>query len=179
MEDIVIQGKSVYLRSITREDTPTIVRWRNQENVIKYFIYRGDFTEEIHENWLKNKVDTGIVDQFVVCLKDSDTPIGCTYLRDIDMDNRKAEYGVFLGEEEYRGQGIGKEILNLTLEHAFLNRKLHKVYARVLESNKASLYTFLHCGFFQEALFRETVMIDGNYQNVVILSRFNPEDDKI
>lgn len=176
MESIRIDGDNVYLRSITYDDTPMVVKWRNQENVIKYFIYRGEFTAQTHETWLKEKVETGKVDQFVVCMKDTDEPIGCTYIRDIDLLNKKAEYGVFIGEESARGQGIGKEILNLTVNYAFSVRHLHKVYARVIESNKASLYTFLHCGFFQEALFRETVILDGEYQNVVILSRFNPED---
>ena len=176
MKNIRLDGETVYLRSITSEDTPLVVKWRNQENVIKYFIYRGEFTEETHTNWLKTKVETGLVDQFIVCLKDGDVPIGSTYLRDIDTKNSKAEYGVFIGEEGTRGQGIGKEILNLTVKYAFENLKLHKVYARVIDTNKASLYCFLHSGFFEEAFFKESVLLDGQYRNVIILSRFNPDE---
>lgn len=176
MKSVILEGERVYLRSITYDDTDMIVRWRNQENVIKYFFYRGEFTKESHENWLKTRVETGEVDQFVVVLKDGDRPIGCTYLRDIDYENSKAEYGVFIGEEAERGNGIGKEILELTVRYAFDELKLHRVYARVLESNKPSLYCFLHCGFTQEALLRDTRRIEGKFVNTVILGRLNDNE---
>jgi len=173
MEDVTIEGERVYLRSITRDDTGNIVKWRNQENVKQYFFYRGPFNKESHERWLTEKVDTGIVAQFIVCQKEDDRPIGCTYLRDIDYDNKKAEYGVFLGEEGVRGKGIGKEILKLTLKYAFENLELHRVYARVREDNMPSLCSFLNCGFEKEALLRESVYCDGKYLNVVILGIIN------
>lgn len=176
MKDVRLEGERVYLRSITSDDTDMVVRWRNQENVIKYFFYRGDFTKESHENWLRTRVDTGEVEQFIVCMKDTDRPIGCTYIRDIDYTNRKAEYGVFLGEEDARGKGIGKEILNLTVDYAFNTLKLHRIYARVYESNKPSLFSFLHCQFTQEAVLKDSIWADGNYHDIVLLSRINPQD---
>lgn len=176
MKDVRLEGKKVYLRYISYDDTDTIVRWRNQENVRKYFLFRDEFTTQIHESWIKNHIETGDVDQFIVCMKDTDRPVGSTYLRDIDHDNSKAEYGVFIGEEEVRGQGIGKEILELTCRYAFDVLKLHKVYARVIEGNDASLYCFLHCGFEQEGLLRDTRKIDGEYLNTYIVSRLNDNE---
>lgn len=175
MKDVRLEGQNVYLRYITYDDTDMIVRWRNQENVRKYFLFREDFTTAMHESWLKNRVETGDVDQFIVCMKDTDRPVGSTYLRDIDHVNGKAEYGVFLGEEEVRGQGIGKEILNLTVKYAFDELKLHRVYARVIEGNDASKYCFLNCGFKQEALLRDTIFVEGEYINVVILGKLKDE----
>ena len=173
MDKIRIDGERVYLRSITYEDTDMIVAWRNQENVIKYFFYRGEFTKEGHLKWMKERVETGNVVQFIVCMKENDRPVGCTYIRDIDEANKKAEYGVFLGEEDVRGHGIGKEILELTVDYAFKELHLHRIYARVYETNKPSLYSFLHCGFEKEALLRDDVYADGAYHNVVILGRLN------
>lgn len=173
MRNVKLDGERIYLRSITYDDTDLIVRWRNQENVRKYFFYTADFTSESHEKWMKNKVETGEVEQFIVCMKDNDRPVGCTYLRDVDYDNNKAEYGVFLGEEDIRGMGIGKEALEITVRFAFDVLKLHRVYARVKESNKASLYSFLHTGFEKEAVFRESMLCDGEYVNVVIVGRLN------
>ncbi|MCR4991182.1 MAG: GNAT family N-acetyltransferase [Lachnospiraceae bacterium] len=175
MEKIRIEGERVYLRSITYEDTDMIVAWRNQENVIRYFFYRGEFTKEGHLKWMKERVETGEVVQFIVCMKEDDRPVGCTYIRDVDRVNNKAEYGVFLGEEDVRGHGIGKEILNLTVDYAFNVLKLHRIYARVYESNKPSLYSFLHCGFKQEALLKDDIFADGEYHDVVILGRLNTD----
>ncbi|MBR3525439.1 MAG: GNAT family N-acetyltransferase [Lachnospiraceae bacterium] len=174
--DIILEGEQVYLRSITYEDTDMIVRWRNQENVIRYFFYRGEFTRESHERWMKERVETGEVVQLIVHLKEDDRPVGCTYLRDIDRVNRKAEYGVFIGEEDCRGRGIGKEILSLNIDLAFNALKLHRLYARVREDNYPSLYSFLHCGFEKEALLRDTLFCDGKFINVVILGLLNPAE---
>ena len=177
MENVNLDGERIYLRSITHDDTDMIVKWRNQENVIKYFFYRGEFTKESHERWLRERVETGEVAQFILYLKDGDRPIGCTYIRDIDYINKKAEYGVFIGEADTRGNGIGKEALNLTVDYAFEKLGLHRIYARVLETNKPSLYSFLHSGFEQEALLKDAVFVDGAYHNVVVLGRLNSKEE--
>ena len=173
MEQIRIDGQRVYLRSITYEDTEQIVKWRNKESVKKYFFYRGEFTAESHTKWLKERVETGEVVQFVVCDINDDRPIGCTYIRDIDHDNKKAEYGVFLGEDDVRGKGIGEEILDLTVDYAFNVLKLHRIYARVRVDNYPSLYSFLHCGFEKEAVLRDSVFCEGQFLDVVILGKIN------
>lgn len=142
-----LQGTKSYLRPITYDDTEIMVKWRNQDNVRRYFIYREVFTRQIHENWMKTRVETGEVVQFIICDITKDIPIGCTYLRDINSSEGTAEYGVLIGEESYRGNGIGKEVLALTLKHAFEEMKLERVNARVISSNGPSLYSFLHSGF--------------------------------
>lgn len=172
--NIRLVGKEVYLRPITHEDTDLIVKWRNQENVIKYFFYRKEFTREGHERWLREKVETGQVVQFVVCMKENDRPVGSTFLRDIDMDHKKAEYGFFLGEADVRGRGIGKDILSMTVDYAFNTLGLHRVYARAYETNKPSVGCFLHCGFTKEGLLKDSVFADGSFHNVVVMGLINP-----
>lgn len=171
-----VEGKEVYLRPITREDTPNIVRWRNSEGVRPFFIYQEPFTSEGHLQWLKNQVETKKCYQFIICVKQNHRPIGSTYLRDYDSLCRKAEYGVFIGEEEMKGRGIGVESLRLTLEFAFGQLRLHKVFARAFSDNKASINTFLRCGFEQEAYLKDEVLVKGEYRDIVLLAKFNPKD---
>ena len=59
----VINGEKLSLRPITEADTADIVRWRNDPEVWKYFIFREPFTPAMHRDWLKNKVETGRVIQ--------------------------------------------------------------------------------------------------------------------
>ena len=173
-----IVGERVYLRPITdsKEDTDNIIRWRNSDAVRPYFIYQKPFTEEGHRSWLEKEIFSGKGFQFIVCRNEDDKPIGCTYLRDYDSYTRKAEYGVFLGEVEERGKGIGKEILNLTLEFAFKEQKMHKVYARAFADNMPSVQSFLSCGFEKEAHLKDEELIDGVYRDIVFLGKINPEE---
>ena len=147
MEEIKVVGKNVYLRPITHEDTDIMVKWRNEPEVFKYFIYRRPFTREGHEEWLRTRVETGEVVQFIACDNADGRPIGCTYLRDITESLDSAEYGVLIGDADNRGHGLGKELLSLTMKYGFEDLGLKKITARVISSNAPSVYCFLHSGF--------------------------------
>lgn len=177
MNDDRIYGPHIYLRPITYDDTKLIIRWRNDDSVKQYFIYRKPFTKEGQEKWMREEIETNNAFQFIVCENETNRPIGCTYLRDYDRTHNKAEYGVFIGEESMRGRGLGKEMLNLTLQFAFEVKKLHKVFARVLSDNAASLHCFLSCGFLREAYLKDEVYIDGKYQDVIFLAIINPSNE--
>ena len=46
----VLDGQKVFLRPIQMEDTPLIVKWRNNKNVRNNFVFQETFTNEMHEN---------------------------------------------------------------------------------------------------------------------------------
>ena len=70
-----------------------------------------------------------------------------------------------------RGKGLGREMLNLTLGFAFNFLGLHKVYARALSDNAASINCFLSCGFEKEAYLKDEVYLDGKYNDIVLLGK--------
>ena len=80
----IIEGEKVFLRPITAEDTPLILKWRNSSEVKRYFIYQKDLTEEDHMNWLNTKVRSGEVVQFVIHEKERGQPVGSIYYHDVD-----------------------------------------------------------------------------------------------
>ena len=96
----------IYMRPITEADTDNIIGWRNSERVRRNFIYQEDFTRQGHQNWLKTKVATGEAIQFILCETQDDRPVGSVYFRDIDEKNRKAEYGIFIGEADAAGRCV-------------------------------------------------------------------------
>ena len=59
-----------------------------------------------------------IRDRFIICEKNNDRPVGSVYFRDIDHDNKKAEYGIFIGEADAAGRGIGSETARLAADYA-------------------------------------------------------------
>lgn len=145
--DYLMKGERVYLRDMTPEDTDDIVRWRNASHVVKNFIYRIPLTREDHLNWIKNKVETGLVRQFVVGRISDGREFGSIYFRDIDNEKHTAEFGIFLGEPDMAGQGYGFEAQKLSMEFAFARMGMEKVELRVLEANKAAIHIYEKCGF--------------------------------
>ena len=173
---IRLMGKQIYLRPITTsiEDTRNIVKWRNSEVVRPYFIYQELFTPEGHEKWLENVIIPEKGYQFIVCKIEDDNPIGSTYFRDIDYKNRKSECGLFIGEETEKGKGIGREIYELMLDFGFSKLNFHKITARILSDNKASLQCHIKSGFIQEGYFKDEVIIHGKFRDIIWMAKYHP-----
>ena len=169
-----IWGNMVYLSPIEMDDTENIVRWRNEPSVISNFVYRKPLTREDHETWMKTRVTTGEVVQYIIQIKDSEKKIGSVYFRDIDRVNKSAEFGIFIGEEEERGKGYGAEAAALFAEYGFTRMNLHRIFLRVFEYNHRAIACYERIGFHREGVFRDMVYIDGRFHNMVFMSRLNP-----
>lgn len=178
LKDGKIQGEQIYLRPITVDDTDDIIRWRNSDAVRPYFIYQKPFTREGHLNWLRTMIDTKKGYQFIVCENGTDRPIGCTYLRDLEEEHRKIEYGMFLGESSERGRGISSESVRLTLAFCFEDLNLHKVFCRIFADNLPSIRGCERGGFRREAYLEEEVFVNGRYRDMVLLAAINPHRDR-
>ena len=178
----VIENENIYLRKMEYSDTERIVKWRNSDAVRNNFIYQELFTKKSHENWVRTMVETGKVDQLIICLKNPDgeneIPVGSVYIRDIDRNHNKAEYGIFIGEEDARGKGIGSQAATLMLRYCFKELKLHRLFLRVFADNKQAIRSYEKAGFVQEAYLKDDVRIQGAYRDIVLMGMINPEDEK-
>lgn len=176
----VIENQKIYLRKMEYSDTENIVKWRNSDFVREHFIYQALFTKESHEHWIKTMVETGKVDQLIICIKGDneaeDVPVGSVYIRDIDTTHNKAEYGIFIGEEAARGRGIGSMAAALMIEYCFKQLKLHRLFLRVFADNAQAIRSYEKAGFVKEAYLKDDVKIQGEYRDIVLMGILNPED---
>lgn len=168
-----IEGETVSLRPITAKDTEVVLSWRNSPEVVNNFIYRKHISVQEHMNWLENKVFAGEVHQFIICAKTDGVPLGSIYLQNFDEENNKAEEGIFLGANTAYGKGIGTQAAKLMLNYAFAVLGLHKVIARVLAYNKASIRMHEKVGYTQEAYFKEELFLDGRYEDLIFFGAIN------
>lgn len=171
----MLEGKKVVLEPITRKDTEDIIRWRNQPFVRENFIYQELFTQESHEEWLETMVSTGRVRQFIIYAKEPCNgryAIGSVYLRDIDSGSRKAEFGIFIGEEAYLGKGFGSDAAEVILTYAFEELRLHKVSLRVLNHNARAIESYKKVGFIEEGYLKDEVKAGGEYRDVILMAVF-------
>lgn len=156
----------VSIRLMTTDDTDLIIKWRNSESVRGNFIYRKDFTREGHLNWIHTMIDTGKAVQYIILV--DNTPVGSVYLRDIDMEKKEAEYGIFIGEDYARGRGVGTASAKLILETAFNELKLSKVFLRVLADNTQAVRSYEKAGFVKTG-YKEYPEIDGVKTEVIFM----------
>ena len=151
-----------------------IVAWRNSDDVRKNFIYQEPFTRQGHEDWIRNMVEKGKVVQDIICDLASDRPLGSVYIRDIDRQHNKAEYGIFIGEAHARGRGIGTAAAKLMLRYCFAEEKLHRIYLRALAGNERAIRSYEKAGFRKEACLKDDVRIDGKYCDIIWMAAISP-----
>lgn len=174
------EENGIFLRPISEDDTDLIIRWRNSDAVRTNFIYRELFTRQSHERWMETMVRTGRVVQMIICERAGsdetnreEKPVGSVYIRDIDHIHHKGEYGIFIGEENARGRGIGTVAAKLMIRYAFEELGLHKLFLRVFADNKRAMGSYEKAGFEREAYLKDDVCIDGIYRDIVLMAVIN------
>ena len=172
----VINGEKLSLRPITDADTADIVRWRNDPEVWKYFIFREPFTPEMHRAWLRDKVETGRVIQYIIVEHESGQSVGSVYFRDIDVKNESAEYGIFIGEPWARRRGLGTETARLFTAFGLGVLRLHRLSLKVLGNNEVARRSYEKAGFQTEGIFRDYVKLDGKFTDVVFMAKLAGEE---
>lgn len=171
--------ETVFLRKISSDDTENIIKWRNSDFVRSNFIFQKLFTVSSQEKWIEKEINTGHVVQFIIVDKYLDKDVGCVYLRDIDNDFKKAEYGIFIGEKDAFGRGIGTQAAKLIVAYAFEKLQLHKVFLRVFADNHIAIHSYKKAGFVQEGYFKDDVFVNSSYRDMIFMSIINPNDRSI
>jgi diamine N-acetyltransferase len=170
---LVDEKAQIYLRPMEDGDAGLIVKWRNSEEVRSRFIYRELFTVEGHRQWVHSMIETGKAVQMTICDMETDNPLGSVYIRDIDTAHKKGEYGIFIGEAEARGRGVGTAAAELMLRYAFTVLNLHKVYLRVFADNSGAIRSYEKAGFEREGYLRDEVCIEGVYRDMLWMAAIN------
>ena len=80
-----------------------------------------------------------------------------------------------IGEKDFWGRGYGTEALKLVVNYAFNRLNLHKIYAGINSSNKASIRAYQKVGFKVEGRKREERYIDGRYHDTMIMGLISNE----
>lgn len=173
-----IEGKKIFLRFMTSDDTDLIVKWRNNPRVRHNFIYQKPFTPQGHRQWIESMIQTGAAIQFIICEKETERPVGSVYFRDIDRTHNKAEYGIFIGEDDAAGRGYGSEACELACQYGFEKMHWHKIFLRAFSQNRQAIKSYENAGFIQEAYLHDEVCIDHEYLDIILMGLINPAERK-
>ena len=88
---------------------------------------------------------------------------GMCNLHDIDMRNRHAELGIWIGFRDLRGLGYGTDAIRALLPYAFEVVRLEKLYLGVYDFNDAGLRCYERLGFRYEGRLRHQIYYAGQY----------------
>jgi diamine N-acetyltransferase len=167
---INIVGELVALGPLRSELNATYARWFNDFETTRAL---GDiappWTLERQEAWYREEVSAENLIPFTVYAREGWQPVGTTALLDVDFRNRTAEYGIIIGEPDFRGRGLGSEITRLIVEYAFDTLGLHTLLLTVYSFNVAGIRAYQKAGFHEIGRQRECYLLGGRWWDRVYM----------
>jgi RimJ/RimL family protein N-acetyltransferase len=175
---ISIVGEKVALGPIRRDLVPLYHRWINDFAVLRTLhIPRPCTFEEvmaIHEEEVAEERKRRVV-YFTVYDRETLLPIGRTDLGDINYRDRRAGFGIEIGEADYRGRGYGTEAVRLTLDYAFTALGLHNISLETWEYNLAAQRAYTKAGFRELGRLRQAKFMNGKLWDIVYMDCLSTE----
>jgi len=157
---IFLAGERLYLTPVEPAYAPLYRLWLNEATTRENLLVNRPLSLADEEKWIENSGSR--LNDIVLAVKlfanspEDDRLIGNVGLHSIDQTHRFAEFGLFIGPPELRGQGYGTEMTRLTLKYGFEVLNLHRIWLKVFEFNKAGIATYKKCGFVEEGRTRKS-----------------------
>lgn len=107
--------------------------WRNAADVSKFFKLKL-ISEETHKKWLKSLTEKFPLSIAFIIYVNS-IAVGVTYFHSIDYKNKQADWGIYIYNTNYRGQGVGHKVLNNCIEYATKELRLKNLFLDVNKFN--------------------------------------------
>lgn len=174
----MLQSQRVTLREIQRDD---LERQHVFENDVELHLMRHSHPPRpVSLNWMHREFDERLSqapdpNNIWFAIEADDQYIGQAGLMDIDRMHGTANIGIFIGEPQHRGIGLGRETIALMLDYAFRYHNLRKVSLSVIGNNERAIKTYLKCGFVVEGRQREQEWSAGTYEDLITMGLFREE----
>lgn len=162
-----LSDDTIYLRALEPTDVDFLFRLENDPET-------AYSPEPVSRQMLWNYTQNYSADIFsdkqlrlIICLIDSDIPIGAIDIYDFEPHNRHGYVGIGI-LPDYRNNGYGKKALNLLCGYASKSLGLHQLAAIVAYDNDSSRKVFTACGFRTSGRLRSWLRRDKSYADALI-----------
>ncbi|MCM3567255.1 GNAT family N-acetyltransferase [Neobacillus mesonae] len=160
----------IELKYFERSDFQQLIHWvESPEFLLQWSgpAFEYPLTESQLEKYIMNanhdNSDTLI---FKVVDDETGNVVGHISLGRIDRKHRSARVGkVLVGDENARGKGIGRQMINEILKIAFDELHMHRVSLGVFDFNTPAIACYEKAGFVKEGLLRDSSKIGDDYWN--------------
>ena len=163
----MIKGVNIYLRQVEPEDVDMLYNWENDVANWKVSETLVPFSKKTISDYVFSSHDIYSTKQLrlIICLNDSNLPIGAIDLFDYDSKNSRAGVGILI-VEEYRKNGYATDALRALISYAKETLILHQIYCSIGMSNTKSIQLFEKAGFVQTGIKKDWVKTSNGWEDV-------------
>ncbi|MBQ1469589.1 GNAT family N-acetyltransferase [Schwartzia succinivorans] len=166
MGKIVKEGKRLRLRVAELKDLDYIMEAENRPENVRFILPES---REVHEKGLNSESMV----HFIVEEKDTGNAVGFLMIGNLNNPDHEVEWRKVIIDA--KGRGYGHETMELLEEWSFEDMKFHRGWLDCKDYNERALHVYEAAGLQREALLRETMLVNGKYENLVILAILDRE----
>ena len=144
---LTLSGQLVGLGPLDRSFLPDYQRWANDVETSRTLGLSWPTTMEQATATYESRARATDAVWFTVVDLTTRRPIGLVYLFEIEPRQRRATFGIVIGEADARGRGCGTEATRLILHYAFDRYGLSNVMLTVYADNHAGRRAYEKAGF--------------------------------
>lgn len=135
----------IKIRPLKIEDAYTSVEWRNDKEVFKFTgnTYSQEITLESELKWINRVINNQ--NEYRCAILAGNKYVGNIYLTDIQ--DKQAEYHIFIGDKRYWGKGIAKIASEQIIRYGFQSLGLSRIILSVNKKNLTAIKLYEKLGF--------------------------------
>jgi RimJ/RimL family protein N-acetyltransferase len=166
----------IFLRPLVKDDiTDNYISWFNDKTVTQFLEVRGEsLTKQTIIDYIENGRKTQLYYMYAICLAENNKHIGNLKIGPIDYKHNISDLITVIGDRKYWGKGLATEAIRQGIKLSFEKYNIRKLCAGIYSENIASIKSYTKAGFLIEAVLKNHFILNGKYQDKVIISYFNP-----
>ncbi|MBV7272938.1 GNAT family N-acetyltransferase [Clostridiaceae bacterium UIB06] len=166
----LLKGNNLRLTSLKENDLNIFEDWYNDINFLRNYDMVAAFPKSQSELLSMLTAIRTSNDRYIFAVRTiaENKFIGVTGFENILWNNGVATIYIGIGDDSFKGKGLGKESLSLTMDFGFEELNLHRIQLNVLSYNTPAIKLYESLGFKREGIYREFVHRDGKRHDMYL-----------
>lgn len=163
MNNMHLSYGECHLQPYTKDCDKKTVFWLSNPYIKKTFGITYDVDELQHRKWIESQPNLKLWS-----IHFQENYIGNVSIRVIER-HKKAYFEMYIGEEKFRGRGIGKTVVRLVIDYVFESLNFNRIYLYTNSENDVNNKFYRDIGFSLEGRERQSILdSNGKYvdQNI-------------
>jgi len=164
---MMFRGEKIQLAAIQREYIPRYVEWLNDWETSQFLAPGVPFPMSLEDetDWFENRRRREGTYTFAILTLAENKLIGNTGLHNVDLKNRSATFGIFIGDKNYWGKGYGTDATKTIARWGFEQLGLNRIELWVYDFNPRAIRAYEKAGFQRDGVRRQGLYRNGKFHD--------------
>lgn len=176
-----LETERLILRKMRPSDRSDMFEYACLDDVTRYLLWKPHSDDEYtlqYLRYIESRYKSGSFYDWAIVLKDSGKMIGTCGFTRFDHEADCAEIGYVINPK-YRGTGIAAEAAREVVRFGFERLALHRIEARFMYGNEASLRVMQKLGMKFEGYHRDAMLVKGAYRTIGVSAILRSEYENL